>query len=248
MTQPFSSSDILRIYETGRARHALDRALLLVHVADPQLSEQELFELPIGARDARLFDARIGTLGDRFDAVASCPRCAALLELSFSGRDIIGAASPQPGATQKRDDTVALSCGLTIRLRCPNSRDLAAIAGAADVEAARHALIARCAEPIRAAGEQGALERLLACSEEISVLLTEQDPQADVELAIGCHACGHTWSAIFDIASFFWSEIEMLARRLVQEVALLARAFGWSEADILAKSPARRGLYLDLAV
>ena len=34
------------------------------------------------------------------------------------------------------------------------------------------------------------------------------------------------------------------AQRLLMEVHLLARAYGWREADILGMSPARRNAYL----
>ena len=37
------------------------------------------------------------------------------------------------------------------------------------------------------------------------------------------------------------------ALRLLGHVHALARAYGWREADILAMSPARRQVYLDLA-
>jgi hypothetical protein len=74
----------------------------------------------------------------------------------------------------------------------------------------------------------------------------DADPQADVHVPIACAACRHEWSAAFEILSFFWTEIEAWAARLRREVHVLASAYGWSEADILALSPARRQGYLEL--
>jgi len=51
---------------------------------------------------------------------------------------------------------------------------------------------------------------------------------------------------MFDIVSFFWSEICVQAKRLLREVHILARAYGWREADILSMSAARRQLYLEM--
>ena len=54
-----------------------------------------------------------------------------------------------------------------------------------------------------------------------------------------------SWQLTLDIVSFLWSEISSLAKRHLREVHTLAWAYGWSEADILAMSPARRQFYLE---
>jgi len=72
------------------------------------------------------------------------------------------------------------------------------------------------------------------------------DPQGDVELALTCPACGHAWPAAFDIASFFWTEVDAWARVLLHEIHALASAYGWREVDILALTPWRRRAYLEL--
>ena len=40
--------------------------------------------------------------------------------------------------------------------------------------------------------------------------------------------------------------MEGRAKRLLMDVHLLARAYGWSEAEVLALSPARRRFYLEM--
>jgi hypothetical protein len=50
----------------------------------------------------------------------------------------------------------------------------------------------------------------------------------------------------FDIASYFWDEINAWANRILREVHILASRYGWSERDILALSPWRRQFYLDM--
>ena len=75
----------------------------------------------------------------------------------------------------------------------------------------------------------------------------EHDPQAEVVLTFTCPACQHGWQALFDVGTFFWTEVASAARRLLREVDALARAYGWSEAAILALSPARRQAYMEMA-
>ena len=70
------------------------------------------------------------------------------------------------------------------------------------------------------------------------------DPQAEIELKLDCAECRHHWVARFDIAHFLWREVEVEAARLLGEVHQLARAYGWSEPEVLALSPTRRRAYL----
>ncbi len=72
------------------------------------------------------------------------------------------------------------------------------------------------------------------------------DPQANLQFDLECAECGHAWQETFDIVSFFWTELEDLAVRTLQDVHALATAYGWSEDQILALSPTRRALYLSM--
>ena len=61
-------------------------------------------------------------------------------------------------------------------------------------------------------------------------------------------ACGGAWQGVLEVIDFLWAEIRTRARRLLQEIDALARAYGWREAEILALSDARRGLYVQMAM
>jgi hypothetical protein len=50
----------------------------------------------------------------------------------------------------------------------------------------------------------------------------------------------------FDIISFFWKEIDHWVKHLLLDVHVLAKAYGWSENDILEISPWRRRIYLEM--
>jgi hypothetical protein len=76
--------------------------------------------------------------------------------------------------------------------------------------------------------------------------MAQADAPADIQLALTCPVCGQHWQAIFDIVSFFWSEIDAWAYRTLRDVHCLAAAYGWREADILALSPWRRQFYLEM--
>jgi len=76
--------------------------------------------------------------------------------------------------------------------------------------------------------------------------MAKADPQAEVLITMQCPACPHQWSAPLDIGAFFWAELNAWATRMLREVHLLAAAYGWREPDILALSPRRRQLYLEM--
>jgi hypothetical protein len=79
----------------------------------------------------------------------------------------------------------------------------------------------------------------------VAARLGELDPQADLMVPLECPECGHGWQSSLDIAEHLWTEIDTYAKRLIYEVTGLATAFGWTEAEVLAVSPARRRMYLE---
>ena len=125
---------------------------------------------------------------------------------------------------------------------------MARLATLADAASARGALIEACVVEARtgdAAVPPDALpDDVIA---RVAQAMAEADPQAAPVVALGCPSCGHAWEAGFDIAAFLCRELDAWARRLLLDVHVLARRYGWTEGDVLALSPARRRAYLELA-
>jgi T4 bacteriophage base plate protein len=233
-------SDILRVWEAGRDRYPAERALLLLALACPTTPIDSLRGLTVGQRNARLLMLRQITLGSLAQCFVKCPRCGEALEFTI---DIEALRQPEPTTLQ-----YALSLDdFNVSFRLPNSLDLAAVAGCANVEAGRRFLLERCLEQVQ---QNNRLVTVAALPEQVMLAvatsMVEHDPQAEMRLALQCHTCQHSWATIFDIVSFFWTEIEAQAKRLLREVHTLARAYSWREADILALSSARRQCYLEL--
>ncbi len=240
MIRPLSAGDILQLWEWGQDKHPLDRALALLALACPESTPEQLQSLTIGQRNSRLLTLREKTLGPTLKGFAQCAQCGTSLEFSL---EVAALRRPEPDAQAYR---LAVD-GLEIHFRSLNSQDLAAIVGLSQIGEARLRLVQRCVleatqdgQPLPAAElPEPALAALVEA-------LAEHDPQAETRLRLTCAACGHGWSALFDIFSFFWTELDARARRLLVEVHALARAYGWREADILAMGEARRHSYLEL--
>ena len=230
-------SDVLALWEAGLPRQPLDRALLLCGWARTDLPTAALADLPVGAVNEALIRLRAASFGERIDVCLDCPRCGERLEMALDAGHLLA-----PADTADARDVLELR---GYRFRAPSSRDLAAVAREAGPEAAALALLERCCveRPGGSSPDLADLSRLLA---EVEDGLDALDPVADLALAVSCAECGHEWVASLDVCSLVWDEIDARARGLLSQVHVLARAYGWSEAEILELSDSRRAASLHL--
>jgi hypothetical protein len=216
----------------------------LLKAACPELDADGLAKLSIGERDARLLQLREWMFGTRLLNMADCPACSGRVEWETDVAEI-RLESPQ-GHDSSAEFTVEVA-GFSIRCRLPNSSDLLAVTRAATERSDPSELLARCIVDIRRNGKTCDLDDLSEDAiETLSRRMEELDPQADIRMSLTCPDCGHQWDAVFDIAGFLWTEINEWAERTLQSVHKLARAYGWSEQEILNMSPLRRRLYLEM--
>ncbi len=249
-----SASDQIRVWESGRRQTTVGRALAMLS-ASSGMPVGELALISPGQRDARLLELQERMFGPRIEALAECPGCGESLELEFDTSQVRmqGAQSAQGAAEAiPAGNAFALRCeGYDIRFRLPDSSDLQAIAGCENAAAARNLILERCILEMHRLELSGAGgEEKTRLPEAVEKKLVEEmakaDPQANIRLSLACPACRNEWSAIFDIASFIWSEISARVKHLLREVHWLASAYGWSETDILKMSAERRSIYLEM--
>jgi len=233
---------LLSLWEEGEGTGRLDREALLLATAAPELSGEEL---TVGQRNATLLRVHARTFGERLDGFVRCPACDEALEVSLGVPEVraILAAEPSLGEHALVHD------GYALRFRLVTCADLDDAAGAEDVDEARRVLVERCVLEARREDEPVRAEDL---PEDVVVTLADRlarlDPQADISLAVSCPECEHEWRAALDAASFLWSRVSLAARRLLEEVHVLATSYGWTEADVLTLSRRRRRVYLELAL
>jgi hypothetical protein len=241
--QSLSAQQILQAWERGRDHPPAQRALDLLATALPETGREALAHLTVGERDACLLQLREKTLGPTLRGGTECPACKARLELALAVRDVL---QDQPFPLPEREMELA-AAGYSVRFRLPDGEDMAAAGACREVPAARALLLARCVLGARRDdGSPVAPAELPAeVVEAIGESMAERDPQALVELRLTCAACAHSWTAVLDVGSFFWTELSALSQRLLHEVHVLARAYGWSEREILAMSAARRHGYIE---
>jgi len=229
----FSNSEILEIWERGVGWHPLDRGLLALSRALSSPIES-LADWPLGRRNRSLFELHCLCFGPRLESWVSCAGCGQKLEFEVDARELI-ALDPYE---QSLPATVAVGDDC---FRLPASRDLAQVALADDDNTATIRLLERC----RVTGPEPPVcsEAML---EQAGEKMASADPLAEVRLALHCPACDREWDEALDIAAFVWAEIDARARRLLCDVHALASAYGWTESEALALTPARRAMYLEM--
>lgn len=240
-----TAAELLKLWEIGLRQGAIDRALGLLEAVYPEQSAETLAELSIGDRDARLLQVRQLLFGPRLTSTMLCPSCSERLEWESDVAELW----VNEGKTPTTELCVEAET-YRLRFRLPNSRDLAALSEDEDgINDRRKQLLECCLlEASTSEGESLRIEQLPETALQAMVReMDRADPQSNLNINLTCPACGHRWEGLFDIVSFIWAEINHWAERTLRTVHLLARAYGWREADILAMSPTRRQIYLEMA-
>lgn len=229
------ADSLLDTWSKARREPPLGRTLALLQLAAPGADLEQLAALPIGRRDARLLAWRNSILGHELRCLMRCPACGLDGEFSLDSRALVRVAEVAAEPVVERED-------YRVELRPINSSDLAQ-AGAA---ASSRRLLERAIVRAERAGQRVSSTELPdSVLDAIEQQLLALDPLLELQLALTCPGCAHAHATYFDVAEFVWAEVADTAQRLLREVDVLARAYGWSEREILALSASRRQLYLE---
>lgn len=238
-----SATATLDLWADAERRSPVERTLVLAAAGgDDGASPAELARLPLGRRDGRLLSLHAALGGRTLEATAACPACGEQAEFAVAAGEL--AARADEGAPPAPIEAE----GFVVTWRPPDSADLAAAAGTCDAAAAERVLLSRCVLAATGPdGEVGGTELPPAVRAATAEAMAAADPLAEVLADVECPACGTAFVADLDLGGFVWAELRAHAQRLLRDVAVLARAYGWTEPDVLALDDTRRAAYLDLA-
>lgn len=186
-------------------------------------------ELPLAVTARESLAELRDRVGPKLDTVLTCPACEALLDVPL----------PLDAVLAGHDDAAEAEVG-GVTLRAPTTADVLAALDSADAAAT---LRARCVtwpagtdparDPVLAARVADAAERLAGV--------------AGASVRVQCPECGGDVTADVDVVWLLTEHVTEQAHGLLTDVATMAAAFGWTEPEVLALSPARFQAYLDLA-
>ncbi len=234
--RPPSQEQLLNVWERGLQQESIERTLSMLRMAESENPEQ----FTVGESDRRLLEVRELIFGPEITALAYCPECGNGLELNFDVADVKTAVPVSSAQLMLADG------GYEASFRLLTLGDLQG-ARAAEESRLQRCLLERCLLSVRRGGVAVTADELPeGFIRELSRRMGDADPQAEIRLDLECAECHHQWLGEFDIESFLWDEIQAWASRMLKEVHQLAAAYGWSEQQILALSPLRRHVYLNL--
>lgn len=229
-----SSSDLLYVWEHGAGLHPLDRGLLALSAAFPEVAAATLADWTLGRRNQALIELHCSLFGSALEGWAACGGCGQKMEFEIDSRTLVNESvagtNPEPNVFFKNQ-----------RFRLPTSRDLAAAVQQKDVAAAALCLLERCR-----AGTEQPVPWTVEDIEQAGEKMAMADTLAEIRIALCCPSCGCQSIETIEMVSFFWSKIEARVKRLLCEVHAIASRYGWTEAEVLSLSPARRALYVEM--
>lgn len=192
----------------------------------------------IGHRNCALLAIRNALFGSDWPLRSDCPACGLACEFEVDSVDLAEALARQPPA--KGSGELEWH-GRSTAIRALTADDLRGIADHDDIVSAARALAARCLPPDVDPSQLSAND-----VDELGGWIESLDPAAAIAFALVCPACGHQWSAPLDVADALWTEVQRAAELSLTDVDALARAYGWTEEQVISLSPVRRAAYLQL--
>ena len=228
---------LLQLWERADGLSPVERALALAEAGGGDATE--LRARQFGRTNARVLALRESLLGGDLAATATCPACGERVEFA-----VLPAELQELHPTGEGGGLV--SGQYVVEWRSPTPDDLVAVVAEPDPEGA---LRQRCLTVMSADGDRAdpavVLREVIDAAE---ASMAEADPLAEVLVSLACPECGSGFEADLDLGGFVWAEVDARARRLLHEVDVLARAYGWTEPEVLALSEARRAAYLRLVL
>ena len=240
--RPVTAAELLNTWEQCARRTLPEKALLLLDAACADGEPEDPALLHIGERDAKLLQLREWMFGQQLLNIIDCPNCSERIEWTNNVADL-----RYPSENKSTSATFNMKVeDYNIQFRRPNSYDLLK-ASSRDYRADPKKLLAECIIDVRRNEQTCQAGELPAqVMDVLDERMALEDPQANIMMNLSCPSCSHSWEAQFDIVSYLWIEIDSWAKHLLQDVAVLAAAFGWSESQILNLSPQKRQHYIDI--
>jgi hypothetical protein len=202
----------------------------------------------LGERNTRLLALHARLFGAGLALLSRCPACGTTAQFDADCDALVMQGTPSPPATPQ----LLESHGHRIEFRLPDRADIDA-ASAATSATAGHAdfvgsLLERCVTSCSCNGVSvPALAMPPAVLDALSQRMDALDPAASLSFGVECPQCDARWEARLDVAQLVWQKVQTAAERVLLDVDALARAYGWTEPDVLRLSSVRRAAYLQMA-
>ena len=233
------SARLLALWERGLGHAGASRADVMLQVCDGM----DVAPRTLGERNLRLLELHARLFGQQLELLSHCPSCGAAAQFSIDCRAL---AARLPAVGDGRSHEVEIE-GHLIEFRLPDAADLVDASQVETEDAFVARLLERCVLACTRGGAQLAVRDVPEpVLDGLSRHMETLDPAARVSFGVECPHCSVEWDARLDVDQLVWARVQASAERLLLEVDSLARAYGWTEREVLELDPLRRAAYLQL--
>lgn len=209
-----------------RGKSPVDALALLDRMLEQDASARppvRAASLAVTDRDRVLASLYVDAYGSTVTSVVLCGACEERFDLEFSLLDVQASLDQRelpPDVDASGEGVYRLKEG--VRFRLPTGEDQMAVAGL-PVEEAERELLSRCV-----------LEGDGAVDGPVEEAMEALGPVLDLDLTAACPECGHQQPVRFQMEHYLLSALLRDRPALLGDVHRLARAYGWTLAEILA--------------
>lgn len=231
---------LLALWEGGIAADPVGRSGALLLAA----SRTQVLPSTLGELNVQLLELHAWLFGTDLDLLSSCPACGTVAEFRTDCAMLAtqGAAAAQSESHRLEAD------GYRIHFRLPGVEDVAAAANQGPPDAFTHNLLDLCVLASSRGDVSVPVDDLpMAVLESLSERMESLDPAASLSFELECPVCAASWTSGLDVAQLVWQKVQDSAERVLLEIDVLARAYGWTEREVLGLSRVRRAAYLQMA-
>jgi hypothetical protein len=242
---PFSPRALIELWEVGGNLPPAQRTLEILRRGFSDVSGVDWENLPLGWIQRTLVRFRVALYGPDFHLVDRCPHCREGVEFKLSEQDFV--APSGAAVVRASDEPLKLRRDKwSLAFRLPTLADWKAAADQTlTPDEAGRFLLTRCLLSVKQGSHKASAETIPGdLWEALAQSVAENDPWSELLFNLKCPKCEEAWESVFEPGDYLWREIGVTARRLLRQVHLIARAYGWSEEQILSVPPERRGAYL----
>ncbi len=228
---------LLAIWERGIACETWARADALLAASGAEGPRT------LGQRTRGLLRLHASLFGGRADLVSRCPSCQTAAQFSVDCSTLL---EQLPATADSATQRLELD-GFALEFRLPTGADVAAASSEDTDEGFARCVLDRC---VLVCVRDGVLTSLNDVPDHVLDAVSRQmeglDPGASLSFAVRCPECAAHWDAPLDTGQLVWQKVQAAAERLFLDIDALARAYGWTEQQVLSLPPVRRAAYLQI--
>ena len=229
---------LLAMWEHGLGQPQWARADALLERAPATTRARTL-----GERNVRLIELHARLFGPTMDLLSHCPACGTAAEFSSDCEALAAQMQVVDETPSHRLDAQ----GHVIDFRLPDGADLAAASCEEAPEDVAQHLLDRCVLACTHDGVSVPVRTLpVPVLDALSQRMETLDPGASVSFVLECPQCAARWDAPLEVGQMVWQKVQAAAERLLLDIDTLARAYGWTEFEVLRLTPIRRAAYLQM--